>query len=132
MAEEENGIFMNLMTDFAFKHLFGTSARKNILIRFLNILFAGDGIQVRDVEYHDKEVLPDDGEGKRIIYDVYCTNKDGLEHFVLEMQQIYHSLFEDRAVFYAAKAMGMQLRKGSGYRLNPVYPYSWSISISGT
>ena len=31
---------MNLMTDFAFKKLFGEAANKRILLRFLNILFA--------------------------------------------------------------------------------------------
>lgn len=118
---EETGIFMNLMTDFAFKHLYGTVEHKHILIRFLNILFAAEGIHIRDVVYHDKEVLPDDGDGKRIIYDVYCTNKDGMEHFILEMQQVYHPLFEDRATFYAAKAIASQLKKGNKYRLNPVY-----------
>ncbi len=118
---EESGIFMNLMTDFAFKHLYGTEEHKQILIRFLNILFAEEGLHVRDVVYHNKEVLPEDSDGKRIIYDVYCTNKDGLEHFILEMQQVYHTLFEDRAVFYASKAIALQLKKGGLYRLNPVY-----------
>ncbi len=32
---ENLGTFMNLMTDFAFKRLFGTVERKGILIRFL-------------------------------------------------------------------------------------------------
>lgn len=118
---EDSGIFMNLMTDFAFKHLYGTEEHKQILIRFLNILFSKDGIHVRDVVYHVKEVLPDDGEGKRIVYDVYCSNKDGLEHFILEMQQIYHPLFEDRATYYTSKAIATQLRKGGKYNLNPVY-----------
>lgn len=49
--------FMNLMTDFGFKRLFGTEKFKHILIRFLNILFKEDGIQVGDVIYHDKEVF---------------------------------------------------------------------------
>ena len=31
---------MNLMTDFAFKKLFGEQANKRIRLRFLNILFA--------------------------------------------------------------------------------------------
>ncbi len=31
--------FMNLMTDFGFKRLFGTEKFKSVLIRFLNILF---------------------------------------------------------------------------------------------
>lgn len=55
---KENQIFMNLMTDFAFKRIFGTPERKNLLIRFLNILFEKDSIIVTDVIFHDKEILP--------------------------------------------------------------------------
>lgn len=62
---EEKTMFMNLMTDFAFKRLFGSVKNKPILIRFLNILFADEGIRIRDVVYHDKEILPNDGEGKK-------------------------------------------------------------------
>lgn len=118
---EDTDIFMNLMTDFVFKRLFGTEEYKHILIRLLNILFAKDYIQVRDVVYHVKEVLPDDGDGKKIIYDVYCTSKKDKDHFILEMQQVYHPLFENRATFYTAKAMATQLKKGQKYVLNPVY-----------
>lgn len=78
-------IFMNLMTDFAFKRLFGSKERKYILIRFLNILFASEGMKIDDVFYHDKEILPEDENGKRILYDIYCTTKDEKEHIILEM-----------------------------------------------
>lgn len=114
-------IFMNLMTDFAFKRLFGTEKRKYILIRFLNALFEKDNLTVTDVMYHDKEVLPDLKNGKRILYDVYCTTPEDKEHIILEMQHLYHDLFEKRAVYYAAKALASQLQKGSTYDLKPVY-----------
>lgn len=55
---KEPQIFMNLMTDFAFKRLFGSPERKRLLIRFLNIIFAEDNMTVTDVTYHDKEILP--------------------------------------------------------------------------
>lgn len=113
--------FMNLMTDFAFKRMFGSADRKHILIRFLNILFSKEGLEVYDVTYHDKEVLPANEGGKVIKYDVYCTSPDDKEHFIVEMQRVYHPGFEDRTVLYAIKAAVGQLKKGSGYRLNPVY-----------
>lgn len=65
-SQENLGIFMNLMTDFAFKRLFGSVERKGILIRFLNTLFKRDGIVVYDVIYKNKEILPDDIDGKRL------------------------------------------------------------------
>ncbi len=66
---EKKPIFMNLMTDFAFKRLFGSPKRKRLLIRFLNILFADENLKVEDVTYLDKEILPSDENGKRIVYD---------------------------------------------------------------
>lgn len=119
--EQDNEIFMNLMTDFAFKRIFGTVERKHILIQFLNIIFEKEGLHVYDVTYHDKEVLPENEEGKIVKYDVYCTTPDKKEHFIVEMQRVYHPGFEDRAVLYAMKAATGQLKKGQKYELNPVY-----------
>ena len=120
---ENKETFMNLMTDFGFKRLFGTEKFKHILIRFLNILFKEDGIHVDDVIYHDKEVLPPDPNGKRIVYDVYCTSvKDrDREHFIVEMQQVYHSNFEKRVMYYLSNALTAQCKKGRMYDLDPVF-----------
>lgn len=115
--------FINLLTDFGFKRLFGTEKFKPILIRFLNILFGKDGLHVDDVIYHDKEVLPRDSNGKRIVYDVYCTSikEKGKEHFVVEMQQVYHLNFEKRVMYYMSKALATQGEKGAAYNLDPVF-----------
>lgn len=121
MDRTDKNTFMNVLTDFAFKRLFGSKERKCILIRFLNILFEKDGLTVTDVTYHDKEILPHDEDGKVIKYDVYCTSAGEKEHFIVEMQQIYHLLFENRAVFYTAKALATQLKRGDKYSLSPVY-----------
>lgn len=113
---------MNLMTDFAFKRLFGSPKRKHILIKFLNILFQKHGLSVYDVVYHDKEVLPEDIDGKRIIYDVYCTTPEDKEHIIVEMQQVYHPAFEHRSVLYAIKTLANQINSGDDYtKVRPVY-----------
>ena len=119
MAKEET--FMNLMTDFAFKRIFGTKERKHLLIRFLNLIFEDENLVVHDVVYHDKEVLPEDADGKRIIYDIYCTVNNDEKHIILEMQQIYRPLFENRAVYYISKAITEQGKKGWDFALSPVY-----------
>ncbi len=118
---EDKNIFMNLMTDFAFKHLFGSVHRKHILIQFLNILFEKEGLHVYDVMYHNKEALPKNAFGKVIKYDVYCTTPDEKEHFIVEMQRVYHPGFEERALLYGIRAVGNQLKKGQKYNINPVY-----------
>ena len=133
--------YINIQTDFGFKQLFGLEKNKRVLIRFLNILFDGK-IIVNDVIYHDKEIIPSESEGKRIIYDVYCTvptrksespffpenqkNNDGVEdegedHFILEMQNVYVQPFEERIVFYASRMIAGQGKAGWNYELSPVF-----------
>ena len=116
---ERNELYMNLRTDFAFKRLFGSKEHSHLLIRFLNSIFKGEK-HVAKVEFKDKEVLPPDKDGKRIIYDAYCTT-DNDEHFILEMQNIYEPYFENRALIYTVKALTHQLKRGGEYRLDPVY-----------
>ncbi len=111
--------FINLQTDFGFKKIFGTSENKRILIRFLNALL-GDSLTVTDVEYQDKEMLPSSEDGKRIVYDIYCTSQKEEHHFILEMQNIYEPPFEDRVLFYTAKAIAKQGKSGWKYDLKPV------------
>ncbi|MDE6653466.1 MAG: Rpn family recombination-promoting nuclease/putative transposase [Muribaculaceae bacterium] len=133
--------FINIQTDFGFKEVFGREKNKKALLRFLNILFDGK-LRITDVTYHDKEILPSEQDGKRIIYDVYCTTpakksdssffpevqtsgRDGEKekdhHFILEMQNIYVHPFEERIVFYASRMISGQGKPGWDYELDPVF-----------
>lgn len=133
--------YINLQTDFGFKHVFGSLANKRILIRFINSLFDGK-ISVTDIDYHDKEILPSAKNGKRIVYDVYCTSNiqrsDSLffpayqtngfqgetktdHHFILEMQNIYNPPFEERITYYTCKMVASQGKPGWEYDLEPVF-----------
>lgn len=138
---EINTEYINLQTDFGFKHVFGNIRNKRALIRFLNALFEGK-LSVTDVTYHDKEILPSEQAGKRIVYDVYCTSPvrradspyfparqippghgdTGTDHhFILELQNIYTPPFEERIVFYASKMISGQGKAGWDYELEPVF-----------
>ncbi len=133
--------YINLQTDFGFKYMFGTLKNKHILIRFLNALFDGK-LLVEDIDYHDKEVLPAERDGKRIVYDVYCTSNiqrsdssffpayqtDDAHvgcktdhHFILEMQNIYNPPFEERVTYYTCKMVASQGKSGWEYCLDPVF-----------
>lgn len=141
MAEVEiKTEYINIQTDFGFKHVFGSLRNKKALLRFLNALFDGKLI-VTDVAYHDKEILPSEEKGKRILYDVYCTTlvsksessffpfvsptskeEEGKDHhFILEMQNIYTPPFEERMTFYASKMVAGQGKAGWNYELEPVF-----------
>lgn len=114
-----NTTFINLQTDFGFKRLFGSKERSGILLRFINALFEGRMV-ITHIEFHDKEILPADADGKKIVYDVYCTT-DTDHHFILEMQQYDTPNFSKRILFYTAQAIVSQGRRGVNYGIQPVY-----------
>ena len=80
---ENKTTFMNLKTDFAFKRLFGTRENTHILRQFLNVVLP-DEMNVTEIEFRCQEMLPAQSDGKKIIYDVYCTTRDG-RHFILRI-----------------------------------------------
>ena len=114
--------FINLQTDFGFKHVFGSLKHKSLLIRFLNALFK-DLLTVNDVTYHDKEILPTEEKGKRIVYDVYCTSKSKRKDSLLfpSNQLSYSPPFEERMVYYVSQMVSRQGRAGWDYTLDPVF-----------
>ncbi len=111
--------FIRLLTDFGFKRVFGTERFKNLLLRFLNALFEGE-MRITNVEFKNKEILPNHSGGKKILYDVYCTT-DTNHHFVLEMQQEESENFSNRIMFYGANAIVQQGMRGVEYEMDPVY-----------
>ena len=119
MKTEKKELYMNLRTDFAFKRLFGTPQYSHLLLRLLNGLFQ-DNKKISRVEFKNKEVLPPDKDGKKMVYDIYFTTQDN-EHFILEMQNLYEPYFENRAILYTLKGLTEQVKKGGEYYLDPVY-----------
>lgn len=136
--------FINLQSDFGFKRAFGSKEFRPVVINFLEAAL-GDDIEISKVEphrleYHDKEIMPADEKGKRIVYDVYFTlrlnpdesslkrrhilrnseEKEMLHHFILEMQNIYEPPFEDRMTYYLSKMVAEQGEAGWNYDLDPV------------
>lgn len=111
--------FIRLLTDFGFKRIFGTKEHSGILIKFLNALFEGE-MRISNVEFRDKEILPDRITGKKVMYDIYCTTDDN-RHLIVEMQQEESENFADRILFYVSKAIVNQGVKGIEYELDPVY-----------
>ena len=112
--------FINPFTDFGFKRIFGQEDSKDILIGFLNALFEKELI-VRDLIYKDKEQLGETANNRSLIYDIYCTEKSGKE-FIVEMQNESQVHFQDRALYYASRAIVGQAKKGPDwqYSLKPV------------
>ena len=112
--------YINPYTDFGFKKLFGTELNKELLISFLNALFAGRE-EVVDIKYLNAEHLGTYSGERRAIFDVYCENQKG-EKFIVEMQNVYQQFYKDRSVYYATFPIREQAQRGDwDFELKRVY-----------
>src|SRR4029079_940421 len=101
--------FADPKTDFVFKRIFGSEARKPLLIALLNHLLELEGDhRILDVQHLSLEQHVDVPELKLSIVDVKCTDATG-RRFVVEMQILKVEGFENRVVYNASKAYVMQL-----------------------
>ncbi len=114
-----NKTFIKLRSDYGFKRAFASEEHSEVLKKFLNALFEGE-MEVTDITFQNKEVLPADPNGKRLFYDAYCTTSTGY-HFVVEMQQKQSKLFGKRLVFYISSCIFRQGVVGRSYEFEPVY-----------
>lgn len=115
------GRYVNPFTDQGFKMVFGQEAHKELLIDFLNELLKGER-QVEDITYIDKEIQPERFNGRVVIFDILCKEKDGTS-FLVEMQNQYQDYFLDRGLYYLCRMINNQGLRGKewNYELYPVY-----------
>ncbi|GGM83221.1 hypothetical protein GCM10010967_13660 [Dyadobacter beijingensis] len=114
--------FIDPLSDFGFKRLFGTEANKDLLIDFLNELLAGERT-IRDLTYNQNESAGQRPVDRKAIFDLCCTGADG-EQFIIEVQRVKQKFFKDRCLYYAASLIRDQVKTGEpdwGYELKPVY-----------
>ena len=111
--------YINPLTDFGFKRIFGTPFNKALLIDFLNALLGER--EVSDVTYRNSEQLGANIEERRAVFDVYCQAKDG-SRFIVEMQNVYQEFYKDRSIYYSTFPVAEQSKRGDwNYELSPVY-----------
>lgn len=112
--------YINPLTDFGFKKLFGTEPNKILLIDFLNQILP-ERHRIRDLSYSRNEHLGLNELDRKAIFDLYCIGESG-ERFIVEMQKAKQNFFKDRSVYYASFPIQEQAGKGEwDYRLEPVY-----------
>jgi predicted transposase/invertase (TIGR01784 family) len=112
--------YINPLTDFGFKRIFGTEPNKNLLIDFLNVILPHQH-QVKDLTYRSTENLGNTQLDRKAVFDLYCESEKG-EKFIVEMQKAKHNYFKDRSIYYASFPIQEQAEKGTwNYKLAPVY-----------
>ncbi len=112
--------YINPLTDFGFKKLFGSEPNKELLIDFLNQVLP-ERHRIADLTYSKNEHLPANELDRKAIFDLYCQAHSG-ERFIVEMQKAKQNFFKDRSVYYASFPIQEQGQKGDwDYKLSPVY-----------
>jgi len=114
--------YIDPLTDWGFKRLFGSEPNKEILKEFLNELFQGEK-HITDIIYGPTEHPGDHPDSKKAIFDLYCTGGQG-ERFIVEMQRGKQEFFRERSVFYTSRLIQEQLptgKKSNTFDLPEVY-----------
>ena len=115
--------YINPVTDFGFKRLFGTESNKDLLIDFLNaIIGLKKKERIRDVTFLPPEQLGTTTKNRNAVFDIYCKTERG-DHVIVEMQSEPVQFFKDRSVFYSAFPIRDQAIKGKkwNFELKAVY-----------
>lgn len=116
---EQRERYINPLTDFGFKKLFGTEPNKVLLIDFLNQILPDR--KIKDLTYSSGERQGLTEVDRKAIFDLYCIGDSG-ERFIVEMQKAKQNYFKDRSVFYASFPIQEQGKKNKwDYQLDPVY-----------
>ncbi|NBC07082.1 MAG: Rpn family recombination-promoting nuclease/putative transposase [Bacteroidetes bacterium] len=114
------GRYINPLTDFGFKKLFGTEPNKALLINFLNQILPKRHT-IRDLSYSRNEQMGLNELDRKAVFDLYCIGESG-ERFIVEIQKAKQNYFKDRSIYYSSFPIQEQAKKGEwNYRLEPVY-----------
>ena len=112
--------YINPLTDFGFKKLFGTEPNKILLIDFLNQILP-DKHKIKDLNYSRNEQFGQTDLDRKAIFDLYCIGESG-ERFIVEVQKAKQNYFKDRSIYYSSFPIQEQAKKGDwDYKLAPVY-----------
>jgi len=107
--------FLNPKNDLTFKRIFGSEQNKDILIHFLNDIFARTTNPIEDVEFIKPIMDPEKKELRVSIIDVLCKDFEG-NRFIIEMQCAVDTAFIKRAQYYASRVYCSQRTKGTEYK----------------
>lgn len=117
------GKFIDPMTDYGFKRIFGLEVNKDLLIAFLNGLFRGRK-HIVDLIYNQNEHVGENTEIGSVVFDLTCTAKNG-EQFIIEVQRTVHVNLKKRMLYYGSKLVADQAprgdRRGWNYGISEVY-----------
>ena len=122
---DDLGVYINLLTDFGFKRIFGTEANKDLLIAFLNTVLKIKG-GITDLQYVNLEGKGRIKTDRTTIFDLHCVTGKG-EHIIVEVQNQSHKNFRERGLYYACRAIQEQGKKGKKWKYELCRVYSVNL-----
>jgi len=113
-------VYLNPLTDFGFKKLFGEEPHKDLLISFLNTLLP-EHHQIAELQNTKNEYRGISPTDRKAIFDLNCMSSSG-ERFIVELQKVKQMFFKDRSIYYSTFAIQEQALRGDwDYQLEAVY-----------
>lgn len=106
-SDQPEARYINPMTDFGFKKVFGDEA---VMTAFLTDLLK-PASPIAHITFLDKELQPANALERGVIYDLLCKTEDGRE-FIVEMQNKGQTHFSDRILYYLSRSIAPQGERG--------------------
>lgn len=99
MYMQKNSRYLDPLTNFGFKQIFGPSSKdapsnKDILIEFLNVLFEGEK-KIVDLSYQEETVAQNKSKNYHPLLSLICFTK-GKTPFVLDIEHLEEHNFRDK------------------------------------
>ncbi len=117
------GKYLNPLTDYGFKRIFGSETYKELLIDFLNELIHDQG-KIINLSYLTTEQLGNKETDRKAVFDIYCKT-DCDRYFIVELQKVRQAHFKERSIYYSTFPIQSQAKKGKwNFQLSAVYTIS--------
>lgn len=114
------GRYLNLLSDLAFKHTFGSEPHKELTISFLNSILGKYG-GIANIDFVNTIQVPANPNDKSVIVDLECKTSDG-RHILIELQKRRQEFFRERSLYYVTWPIQKQGIKGKwDYNFSAVY-----------
>ena len=116
------GKYIDPLTDFGFKKLFGEECNKDLLLDFLNELLYEEQGRIVNISYLKLEQPGFSADSRKAVFDLYCENEKG-EKIIVEIQKERQEHFKDRTLLYSTFPILQQAPKKEdwNFELKAVY-----------
>ncbi|HTN37740.1 MAG TPA: Rpn family recombination-promoting nuclease/putative transposase [Arachidicoccus sp.] len=121
----EKEIYINPLTDFGWKKLFGTQTTTKYLISLLNSILEGKEV-ITEITIKSAEIQGPGVKKRKAIYDILCVDQNGT-YYQIEMQREKQNNYWDRLIYYQ-QTLGAELGiKGRDWDYDVVKIYTISF-----